>query len=104
MNNSITTYTPKRDILGRFKTTRKTKAKLVFVLLALFSFWLNHWQMDKWLVLRCKLYNGTVKTGYFTQAECHDLSEANRLQVQYSSTEEYIAQHNEEVLTNNPDL
>jgi hypothetical protein len=101
---SIITYKPSRDLLGRFKTSRRTKAKLLFVLLALTSFWLNYWQSNQWLVLRCKLYNGTVKTGYFTQAECHDLFEANRLQVQYNTTEEYIAQHEQEMLTNNPDL
>jgi hypothetical protein len=66
--SNIINYTQKRDILGRFKTSKRTKAKILFVLLAFTSFYLNYFLARQAYNLKCS--NGV----YFTnKAKCDDL-------------------------------
>ena len=73
--NSITTYIPKRDILGRFIPSKKKAFKALFVLLALTSFYANYLLASKVWNFRCQV-NGQVM-GYFTTKQaCGDMAEA----------------------------
>jgi len=72
---SIITYTPKRDLLGRFKPSKKKLAKLVFVIMALVSFYTNYALAKQVFNLRCEV-NGKV-VGWFTKdITCGEIAQA----------------------------
>jgi hypothetical protein len=87
---SIITYKPSRDLLGRFKTSRRTKAKLLFVLLALTSFWLNYYLAKQTYNIKCSA------GGYFTtKAQCNDMAQAKT---------DALELYREQMVQMNPDL
>lgn len=67
---NLVNYVPKRDGLGRFKPSKKSLFKFMFVVVALASFYGNY-------VLASKIWNFKCSEGgYFTtKAECGTLSE-----------------------------
>ena len=72
MNTKIQTFVPKRDYLGRFRTTKRTKAKILFVIIALGSLYLNYHLLKTHYVFGC-MVNGKVVAHFISKETCGDL-------------------------------
>lgn len=69
----IIKYVPSRDLLGRFKPSKKQLAKTMFVALALISMVTNYYMAKMVFNLRCQV-NGQVVGWFTTKSMCHQIS------------------------------
>lgn len=67
-------YVPKRDLLGRFKPSKKKLVKVAFVFLALVSFYTNYTLAKEIWNLRCEV-NGKVVGWFIKDITCGELAE-----------------------------
>lgn len=93
MNNNIVTFVPKRDIFGRFKTTkwRKLAYKVIVYQLIALSVVFNAYFVRRIYVFRCSAGGGYFMTG----DKCDELSKNQDAAIELGR---------QEILANNPDL
>jgi len=93
MTNSIITFVPRRDLLGRFKASKKTKAKILFVILAFTSFYTNYHLLKANYVITCS------EGGHFmSKAKCDELF-TNRMD-SIELARQQILEANQDLFTN----